>query len=111
MEAAAGYTLPPDGVDLAHALRRETGGNPFFTVELLRHLAETGALQAAAGGRYALSSELEELELPSSVREVVADRVGRLGDDVLDALSVAAVIGQEFDLDLLAGSPSEPRTS
>jgi class 3 adenylate cyclase len=102
MEAAAGYELPPDGVDLAHALGRETAGNPFFTVELLRHLAETGALQPAAGGRYALATDIEQIALPSSVREVVADRVARVGDDVLDVLSVAAVIGQEFDLDLLA---------
>lgn len=102
MEAAAGYELPPDGVDLAHALRRETGGNPFFTVELLRNLAETGALTVESGGRYTLAGRVNELSLPSSVREVVAHRVARLGDEVLDALSVAAVIGQDFDLDVLA---------
>ena len=33
---------PSEGVGLAHALRRETGGNPFFLVEVIRHLAETG---------------------------------------------------------------------
>ncbi len=31
-------------MDLAHAVKRETEGNPFFTTELLRHLAETGLI-------------------------------------------------------------------
>ena len=44
IEGAAGYELPEDGVLLAHTLYRETGGNPFFTGELLRHLYETGAI-------------------------------------------------------------------
>ena len=30
MEAAAGHDLDEDGVGLAHALYRETDGNPFF---------------------------------------------------------------------------------
>jgi hypothetical protein len=42
MEAAAGHRLPDDGVALAHALRRETGGNPFFVVEMILHLAQEG---------------------------------------------------------------------
>ena len=43
MAAAAGHDLDDTGVGLAHALRRETDGNPFFTAEMLRHLGETGA--------------------------------------------------------------------
>ena len=44
MEATAGHDLDNDGVELAHALYRETDGNPFFVGEVLRHLAETGAI-------------------------------------------------------------------
>jgi hypothetical protein len=104
MEVAAGQKLPPEGIALAHALCRETDGNPFFTVELLRHLADAGALQLAADGRYELVGEVEELSLPTSVREVIADRAARLGDVPLRVLSTAAVIGQEFDLDILAAA-------
>ncbi len=39
LEAAAGHDVADDGVALARALRRETGGNPFFLVEVIRHLA------------------------------------------------------------------------
>lgn len=104
MEAAAGHEMPSDGVALAHALQRETNGNPFFTVELLRHLAETGAFQLGEDGRYNVVGDLDALALPTSVREVVAHRVARLGNDLVTALATAAVIGQEFELDVLAAA-------
>jgi hypothetical protein len=104
IEVAAGFELPPEGIALAHTLCRETDGNPFFTVELLRHLSDTGVLQLEADGRYALVGDVEELSLPTSVREVIADRAARLGEEPLRVLSSAAVIGQEFDLDLLTAA-------
>jgi class 3 adenylate cyclase/tetratricopeptide (TPR) repeat protein len=102
LAAAAGHDLDDDGVGLAHAVRRETDGNPFFTAELLRHLGESGGIVLGADGRWALTGELEELGLPSSVRDVVGRRVERLGDEALRVLCLAAVIGREFDVDLLA---------
>ena len=42
------------------------------------------------------------MALPDSVREVIGARVGRLGPDAERVLSLAAVIGRDFDLDLLA---------
>ena len=44
---------------------------------------------------------MDELGLPQSVREVIGRRVERLGSDARTALSAAAVIGRDFDLDLL----------
>ncbi len=102
VEGAAGYELPPDGVLLAQALYRETGGNPFFTGELLRHLYETGAIVFDDNGQYSLSIDLDEITLPGSVRDVVMRRVDRLGDDVGKLLSVASVIGRTFDLAVLS---------
>jgi len=101
LAAAAGHDLDDDGVGLAHALRRETDGNPFFTGELLRHLGESGGIVLNEEGRWVLTDELDELGLPSSVRDVVGRRVERLGDEPLRALTLASVIGREFDVDLL----------
>lgn len=103
LAAAAGHDLDDDGVGLAHAVRRETDGNPFFTAELLRHLGESGGIVQGADGRWVLAGELEELGLPNSVRDVVGRRVERLGDEALRVLCLAAVIGREFDVGLLAG--------
>jgi tetratricopeptide (TPR) repeat protein len=69
--------------ELARTLHRETDGNPFFVGELFRHLTETGA------------------GIPASVRGVISSRVSRLGADVVRTLATAAVIGQDFPLDLL----------
>ena len=52
MEAAAGHALDDAGMDLAHAVYRETDGNPFFVSEVLRHLSETGAIYQDATGRW-----------------------------------------------------------
>ena len=59
--AAAGHELDEAAVKLAHTVRAETGGNPFFMTELLRHLGESGAFVADASGRYAISGALPEL--------------------------------------------------
>lgn len=77
--------------DLARAVHAATAGNPFFIEEVLRHLAEIGALHRGA----------VSLGLPEGVREVVARRLRRLSDSANVALTVAAVTGAEFDLELL----------
>ena len=104
LEAAAGHALDDAGLALAHALYRETDGNPFFVTEVLLHLTETGAISQAAGGGWAVGDALEQIALPDSVREVIGARVGRLGADAERVLSMAAVIGRDFDLDLLASA-------
>jgi class 3 adenylate cyclase/tetratricopeptide (TPR) repeat protein len=101
MEALTGHELDEDGRALAVEIARETAGNPFFAGELLRHLTESGAIVQEDGGRWRVVGDLAELGLPQSVREVVGRRVERLGSDARTALSAAAVIGRDFDLDLL----------
>ena len=102
MEAAAGHRLDDDAVGLAHAIYRETDGNPFFVTEVLRNLTETGAILQNAEGRWVSEGSLDAMALPDSVREVIGARVLRLGKEAGRVLAVASVIGRDFDLDLLA---------
>lgn len=102
MEHVAGHTMDQNGLDLAHALRRETDGNPFFTTELLRHLGESGLVYRDEAGRWVPSEDLYKKGLPQSVREVVGQRVDRLGNETRRVLSQAAVIGRDFDIGVLA---------
>jgi DNA-binding SARP family transcriptional activator len=102
MEAAAGHDLDDTGVDLAHAVYRETDGNPFFVNEILRHLSETGVIYQDATGRWTAARDVGDMTLPDSVREVVAARVARLGEHAARAMSFASVIGRDFDLRLLS---------
>ena len=102
MEAIAGYILDDAAIALAHAVYRDTDGNPFFVSELLRHLSETGFIYQDATGRWVTDHSLEKMTLPSSVREVIGARVGRFGPEAGRVLSLAAVIGRDFDLELLS---------
>jgi class 3 adenylate cyclase len=93
--AVAGDNVSPA---LIEALHRETGGNPFFLEEVLRHLIEIDAPIADDE----LADGLGALDLPQGVREVVTRRVRRLPDAVGELLSLASVVGPEFDATLLA---------
>ena len=102
LEALAGHELGDDDLALRDALLAETTGNPFFLVEMLRHLAETGAIVQTDAGRWEASADLRSRGLPISVREVIMRRVDRLGPETRRALEFASVIGHDFALDLLA---------
>ncbi len=78
--AIAGHDLPDEALALRDALSAETDGNPFFTLEILRHLSETGTLRQDADGRWAATIDLRVTGLPVSVRQVVGQRVARLGE-------------------------------
>jgi class 3 adenylate cyclase/tetratricopeptide (TPR) repeat protein len=100
VEAIVGRTATDVARGIARAVHSETDGNPFFVAELLRHLRETGAI--SKDGRWVATGAIDSLALPDSVREVVGARVGRLGAECGRVLSLAAVIGRDFDFDLLA---------
>ena len=82
--AEAGY----DDEDLARALASVTGGNPFFLIEALRHVDESG-------GRW------DPTTLPQGVREAVSRRLSRLPSESNKALAAAAVVGSRFAVTLV----------
>jgi len=92
-EAAVARFLPP-GVDVAPAAVRElherTAGNPFFLRELVRLLAERGAL----GGDGATLPAL----VPERVREVVGRRLEPLEPATREVLAIAGVVGRPFTI-------------
>jgi DNA-binding SARP family transcriptional activator len=71
--------------DFAAWIHDETGGNPLFVRELVRHVEETG----------------QRSGVPEGVVEVVSRRVRRLSDAAQQALENAAVLGDEFTVALL----------
>ncbi|MEP7124022.1 MAG: AAA family ATPase [Byssovorax sp.] len=78
-------------------LERETEGNAFFVVEVVRALAEeAGALARVGEGR------LPSRVTTGGVDAVLARRLGRVPDDARPLLTAAAVLGRELDLRVLA---------
>ncbi|MGZ4195277.1 MAG: BTAD domain-containing putative transcriptional regulator [Solirubrobacteraceae bacterium] len=87
---------------LVQTLESGTNGNPFFITELVRSLSETGALEVKED-HLCLPDGIELAEhLPISITETFAQRVNRMDDEARRLLDVAAVAGNEFDLDLVA---------
>lgn len=105
MTKTAGHDLDEPALRLAHVLHDETEGNPFFVSEVLRHLAESGAI-VQRDGRW--TTGMDGIGIPEGIREVIGRRLSRLSDDLNNALAVAAVIGPTFDLTTIeaAGGPS-----
>ena len=103
VEQAGGRTLDEAGIALARAVYEETEGNPFFVREVLRHLAESGAVERGEGG-WTTRLPVDQLGIPEGVREVVGRRLARLSGDANQALRVAAVVGADFELDVVAAA-------
>jgi len=97
IEMTSGAASP---LGLADAVEEQTDGNPFFVGEVVRLLASEGKL--TGGGSVA------DLQIPQGVREVVGRRLDRLSEQTNNALRVAAVIGREFDEELVARVTKQP---
>jgi ABC-type oligopeptide transport system substrate-binding subunit/DNA-binding SARP family transcriptional activator len=98
MSGAGEAALP-----LACRLHEETEGNPFFLMEIIKALFETGRIALEAGrwrGDIARIGEAD-LPLPVGVSETIQARVRALDDVVQEVLRLSAVLGREFDLELL----------
>ncbi|MGD9130786.1 MAG: DUF2791 family P-loop domain-containing protein [Candidatus Bathyarchaeota archaeon] len=87
-------------------LLKESRGNPLFVVEFLRMLSERGSL-VQEGGRWRLS--VDELGMPSKVKEVIMRRIGALTANQRRVLDVASVIGDKFNPDLIGAVLSKKR--
>jgi DNA-binding SARP family transcriptional activator len=98
IERAAGHDLDEEERALARAIHTETEGNPFFVWEVLRHLAETGAVVRQEGRWVA---ERPELGVPEGVRHVVGRRLSRLSETANEVLNRAAVVGADFEIGVL----------
>ncbi len=85
---------------LAETLLEATEGNPFFTIELVRSLVDTGGIAEDEAGLLTLSREIgiSSDALPDTIQQVVERQIERLSGPLRDILSVAAVIGRDFDL-------------
>ncbi|MFI6262206.1 AAA family ATPase [Micromonospora sp. NPDC051006] len=77
---------------LIDEVHRRTGGNPFFVEQTARLWRADGAAGTIAPG----------------VREAVRRRLAQLPAPVVEALTVAAVLGREFHRQVLAASASAP---
>ncbi len=97
IEAVGGQATPDEFADL---IFRETEGNPFFVAEILRHLAETGAIRHEGDAWVGTGESIAE-NLPEGVREVIGRRLDGLSRECNAALTVAAAMPGGFTIDVV----------
>jgi predicted ATPase len=85
--------------EFATRLCQRTAGNPLFVQEVLRQLL--------ANGGAAASVTAGELAIPEGVREVIGQRLARLGEPCNRMLARAAVIGATFSWEVLVAVAEE----
>jgi tetratricopeptide (TPR) repeat protein len=86
---------------LAADIGRLTNGNPLFIHQIVRHLVETGRLSKRSGRWVVPSGWESKFAAEDGMREVVDARLSRLSDRCRLALSHAAVLGEEFEIEVL----------
>jgi tetratricopeptide (TPR) repeat protein len=77
----------------------ETEGTPFFVEEVCKALVESGQVYFVDGAWGRL--DMEELEIPQSVRVAIQSRVGKMPPDCQETLHLAAILGREFEFETL----------
>ncbi|MEM9773495.1 MAG: tetratricopeptide repeat protein [Chloroflexota bacterium] len=83
-------------------LYRETQGNLFFVVEVVRALAQQAGRLAQIG-----LNALPDKLLPEGIQTIVGERLQRLPVAVLPLLKLAALVGTELDIELVKALPGE----
>ncbi|MBI4517582.1 MAG: AAA family ATPase [Deltaproteobacteria bacterium] len=96
----------------ARFIARVSEGNPFFIKEFCRHLVEEN-LVVREGGRWVEHVSAGQLAIPQEIRVLIERRLAHLSAPCRRLLTIAAVIGREFALPVIArvwsklGGPAE----
>ncbi|MCA9959285.1 MAG: hypothetical protein KC443_09635, partial [Anaerolineales bacterium] len=88
--------------ELGHFLSEKSNGNPFFVEQLTLDLQERGLLTLHNNGRQLFHLPKAHLEaIPSTINAVLMARLDRLASGVKQVVQTAAVLGREFEVQVL----------
>jgi tetratricopeptide (TPR) repeat protein len=95
--------------ELAGLIAVKSDGNPFFVFEMLRGLKEGQFLAQRPDGTWHTTQVIRDIQVPSSIADLVNARVADLETSERDLLDVAACCGFEFDPSLVAAAAGTGR--
>jgi len=91
----------PSVAELAAIVAERAAGNPFFTEEMVRELAQRGVLTGERAG-YMCHTDVADVAVPATVQAAIEARIDRLDTPAKQTLNAASVIGARFGAELLA---------
>jgi len=86
--------------DFVWTIYRETEGNPFYIVEILDSMMQEGVIEPDSFD-WDPEVELSNISVPSSIKDTTNRKIERLGRDEKKVLYFAALIGNEFNFEIL----------
>ncbi len=88
--------------ELGFKIAEKSDGNPFFAFEIIRGLREGQFITQQPDGTWVSTQVIDDIQIPSSVMDLVKARISDLTQVERDLLDVASCCGFEFDPGLLA---------
>jgi len=95
--------------ELGHKIALKCDGNPFFAFEIIRGLREGQFISQRPDGTWVTTRVIHDIQVPSSVLDLVNARVADLSEEERDLLDVASCCGFEFDPTLVGHVLGLPR--
>ncbi|HLO31313.1 MAG TPA: AAA family ATPase [Anaerolineales bacterium] len=108
MQKMATVLSPKYEEQLSHWLIENAEGNPFFLNELVRYAHEIGLLRTDG----TLDADLFDSSpvLPATIQNLIESRLLRLSENARHVLHLAAIIGKEFEFELVQSAASLPES-
>ena len=107
MRALLSGLVPGLPAAATRSILERAGGIPLYAVEMIRMLVGSGALVPAGDGTYRATKPLDAIDIPPSLRSLVAARLDALPAADRALLQDAAVLGQTFAVEALASLTGE----
>ena len=99
------FCAVPETIEpLATLVHAKTGGNPFFVVEFLKSLYDSGLIEFDYDRRQWIwdLAQIQAQEIADNVAELMVEKVQRLSPQTQAVLKLAACVGNRFTLEKLA---------
>lgn len=86
----------------------ETEGNPLFILEVLKLLKDENIIIRCDKGWH-INSDAIKVKIPKTVTDVILKRIKKLNKEEREIVEIAAVIGSQFNSDILEQCLEQPR--
>ncbi len=87
--------------ELGFRIAHKSDGNPFFVFEIIRGLREGQLISRRPDGTWFRTNVIDEIQVPSTVTDLVQARLQDLSEEERELLDVASCVGFSFDPELV----------
>ncbi|MDQ2085078.1 diguanylate cyclase [Herbivorax sp. ANBcel31] len=87
--------------EIAHFILQKGKGNPYFSIEILKHLISKKVIVYKEDKWHFEKEALEKIQIPSTIIDIILKRIHELTHEEINVLANAAVIGKKFSIEFL----------